>query len=294
MIKFSIPVAQRYVLFICTVLFCCVIASFVAYFISRNGMSPAKINVMMVMQDLIMFILPALVTAMLITRTPADFLQINRGLDLRTALLTVLLLVVSVPAMNVVVEWNASLHLPDSLASLEQWMRQSEESAARSVDMLMSGSKVMSLVVCVLTVGLLAGFSEELIFRGTLQRLMVTSGVKVHIAVWVTAIIFSAVHFQFFGFVPRMLLGALFGYLVVWSGSLWIGVLAHATNNIFAALALWTAKFASAGIDVDKIGSRGSATDLWIVIASIVFSVIILRAIYIRTRGTRTINKAAE
>ncbi|MDE6177435.1 MAG: CPBP family intramembrane metalloprotease, partial [Paramuribaculum sp.] len=87
------------------------------------------------------------------------------------------------------------------------------------------------LIISVIIIGVLAGVSEELFFRGTLQRLLITRPMPPHIAIWLTAVIFSLVHFQFFGFVPRVLLGAFFGYLAWWSGSVWLPAIIHAVNN---------------------------------------------------------------
>jgi uncharacterized protein len=62
---------------------------------------------------------------------------------------------------------------------------------------------------------------------------------NIHVSIWFAAILFSAIHFQFFGFVPRMLLGALFGYIYYWSGNLTLAILAHFVNNGVSVLALY-------------------------------------------------------
>ena len=96
-----------------------------------------------------------------------------------------------------------------------------------------------------LNIGLMAllpALSEELSFRGTLQQIISkdqsgkVQSTKVHLAIWITAFIFSAIHMQFYGFVPRMLLGAMFGYVFVWSGSLWVPITMHFVNNGLAVL----------------------------------------------------------
>jgi hypothetical protein len=80
-------------------------------------------------------------------------------------------------------------------------------------------------------VAFLPAICEEWLFRGALQPLVSKWSGNIHVGVWVSAILFSAIHFQFFGFIPRMLLGAGFGYMVVASGSLWPAVLGHFVNN---------------------------------------------------------------
>ena len=122
------------------------------------------------------------------------------------------------------------------MAGIEQWLRAQEDMALQATEVLMNINSVGQLIVVILTIGLLTGIGEELIFRGSIQRLMIEKRINIHVAIWVTAFIFSALHMQFYGFVPRMLLGAFFGYLVVCSGSLWLPILAHALNNTIATI----------------------------------------------------------
>ena len=70
------------------------------------------------------------------------------------------------------------------------------------------------------------------------------------------AFLFSAMHMQFYGFVPRLLLGAMLGYLFVWSGSLWLSVLAHFVNNASAIIFTYLYQQQMSTIDVDAVGTR--------------------------------------
>lgn len=114
-----------------------------------------------------------------------------------------------------------------------------EEVSFESMKVLMAKPSVGTLVVNILLIGVAAGFSEELLFRGCFQRLLTTGGVNRHVAVWLVAIVFSAMHFQFFGFVPRLLLGAYFGYLLLWTGNLWLPITAHILNNTMYVIVAW-------------------------------------------------------
>ncbi len=88
-------------------------------------------------------------------------------------------------------------------------------------------------------------------FRGALQRIMATGGVSAHAAIWIAAFVFSAFHMQFFGFLPRLLIGAFFGYLLWWSGSLWLPVCAHALNNTMALVLEWQRQRRGASVTLD-------------------------------------------
>lgn len=275
-IKFTVSPMQRALLLLFVTVLCYIVASVVVMVLMRNGATATRVCLSTVFQDVLVFILPALVTALMITRRPADFLGISAVPRAAQFLLAVATLIASIPAMNCIIEWNASISLPASLEGLGEWMRQMEDSAQKTVGLMVDGRSVMSLVMLVLVVGVFAGFSEELFFRGTVQRLMITSNVNPHVAIWVTAILFSAVHFQFFGFVPRLLLGALFGYLAYWGGTVWIAVVAHVFNNTLAALSMWlrSGNADSPMADLESLGTDGG----WaMVMVSVVVSVFCLK-----------------
>lgn len=178
-----------------------------------------------------MFILPPLITALIITRQPVRLLALGKGPSMNMTVLAVLVMIVSTPVMSWIIELNESIHLPGSMKDLEAQLRLMEDNAAAAVDTLLGPSTPFNLIINVLVIGVMAGFSEELFFRAGLQRLLSTTKMSSGAAVWIAAFIFSALHMQFFGFVPRLLLGVFFGYLLVWSGSVWLPMLIHMLNN---------------------------------------------------------------
>lgn len=184
-----------------------------------------------VVQDLLMLIVPAAVVAMMSSNNAGEMLCLRQRPRFYPIFLTLLLMVVSASAMQWVVNLNESISFPQAWHGFEQTLRNMENAAGDSVKFILGPHTPMNLVVSILIVGILAGFSEELFFRGTLQRLFARTRLGHHGAIWITAMIFSAVHFQFFGFLPRMLLGAMFGYLLLWSGSIWLPMIGHAFNN---------------------------------------------------------------
>ena len=192
--------------------------------------SKPLLTISIVLQDLLVFIIPAFITARFITSKPMSFLKLNVTPHWRDIMFVILLLAISMPAMNYMVYLNEQLSLPDSLSAIEQWMRATEDAAKAVTDSFLTGNTLLGLLGCVLLLGVLTGLSEEMLFRGALQGTLIESR-NVHFSIWLTAFVFSILHFQFFGFVPRMLLGAIFGYLLVWTGSLWVPVIAHALNN---------------------------------------------------------------
>lgn len=232
-IRFLVNPGLRIVLVFLTWIAGAVMTMFVSVLLGRifNGESLSFLRLTTVFQDILMLIVPALITAMIVTRQPARLLAVDSLPTGRQTVIAILLLIVSTPLMSWIINVNANFHLPESMASLEAVLRVMEENAEQVVRQMLDPDTPGSLIVNLLIIGVFAGFSEELFFRGTLQRVLATSNLSPHIAIWITAVIFSALHFQFFGFVPRMLLGAIFGYLLWWSGSVWLPMLIHALNN---------------------------------------------------------------
>lgn len=172
------------------------------------------------------------------------------------ALLGVGIMVTAIPLINSMVAWNESIRLPESLRGLEQWIQQTEAQA----ELLLQGFLTYKngawqvLLLNLLVLAILPGIGEELAFRGVLQSLFRNR----HVAVWVTAFVFSFVHFQFYGFIPRLLLGALFGYVLLWSGRLGLCMLMHATNNALSVLVFYlgTYRWHLSQAEIDAIGTQ--------------------------------------
>lgn len=274
---FNVSTGKRYMMLLCTWVMCYLIGSLVMGILFYSGMTPVKIRIGMVIQDILMFIVPAMVTAIVITRRPADFLMIRKYPSFIDIIIIGLILVASSPAMNYIIAWNQSLTLPESLRSVQQWMIESEKSVSAMIEMVTGDGSIGGLVISLLLIGVLAGFSEELFFRGAVQRVMVTTPINKHIAVWLTAIIFSSIHLQFFGFFPRLLLGAFFGYLAVWSGSIWLPVIAHILNNSIAVTLMWLKQRSIDYFDIDTIGQGET-----ILIESIAFTALWILLLYLR------------
>lgn len=150
-----------------------------------------------------------------------------------------LVVLASMPLNSLIIEWNAGMTLPDALQGLELWMRDKEDQLAGLTDFLTNFDTPLQLLLALLVIGVIPALGEEVLFRGVIQRKLAEEWVNVHVAIWVAAALFSAIHVQFYGFFPRMLLGALFGYLYYWSGSLWVAIFAHFVNNGFMVVMLY-------------------------------------------------------
>lgn len=140
---------------------------------------------------------------------------------------------------SVFINWNANFYFPEWLHGFEEWARQTEAAATRMTEFMTDFEGAGHLVLSLVVMAVLPAIAEETVFRGLVQRRLHDGFNNVHMAIWVSGILFSAIHLQFFGFLPRLLLGVLFGYLYYWSGSLLVPVAAHFFNNAFTLLMIY-------------------------------------------------------
>ncbi len=225
-IKFS----QKITLLVCSFLLCLVLATMLNTIISVN-LEPGSllgINISLFTQNVLAFMLPVVITVVFISAKPLEYLRLNKAPSIKSIIFLIATFIVMTPAFNYIVDWNNNISLPESMKGIESWMRTAENAAQAVTNKILNEN---NLIVSILIIGMLTGMSEEMLFRGGLQTILRSRPMSIHIAIWSTAVIFSIMHFQFFGFVPRVLLGAFFGYLAYWSGSLWTAVIAHALNN---------------------------------------------------------------
>lgn len=163
------------------------------------------------------------------TRWPGAWLAAGAALTL-----------LSLPLISVIIEWNAGWHFGGPLADFDLWMRAKEAEAQRVTAQIAQMDSGGELAACLLALALVPAVGEELVFRGIVQPTLTRAlGGRIHAGIWLTAFLFSAIHLQFLGFVPRMLLGVGFGYLYQWSGRLAVPIAAHFTNNGLQVLLLY-------------------------------------------------------
>jgi len=201
------------------------------------------------------FILPPIIAAYFISANPSEYLKINTSASANSYILAILTMIVSLPVINLAIELNEKMNLPEMLKSVEDWMRGTESKTAELTEAFLHTKSVNGLLVNIFMIALLPAIGEELFFRGYLQRIFGEWLKNVHVAIFITAIIFSTFHMQFFGFLPRVILGIMLGYLFYWSGSLWLPVGAHFFNNAAAVIVAYLHFNSYIPFDGDEIGA---------------------------------------
>ena len=224
-------------------------------------------------QTILLFGATAMIGVWISERTnPLRVMSLNKGLLCRQVLLVFGFAVAALPAITWLAEWNKGLELPSFLSSLEAQMLAMEEAAKVLTEQFLNTSSVVMLCANLLVMAVLPAVCEEMMFRGWLQRRLSRS-VNIHVAIWVSAFVFSAIHFQFYGFIPRMLIGAALGYMYYYTGSLWASVLAHFVNNASAVLVAFVSYNGLVAFDFEQLG----VGDTWYVaVASVAVCVTLM------------------
>ena len=266
--KTNLKLATRLLVLLCLMFAGVIAASVLSVLVINQGLLT-----MLTVQDVLAFIVPAVLAMAIFYHRPLHAMSLDRAPSLRAIIVVLAFYILSLPAMNWLVDANNSMTLPSWMSGIEQVMRTMEDSAADATEQLLDINTVWQLIISVFVIGLMAGLSEEMLFRGAMQRTMQDSRMSAHAAVWVTAIVFSAFHMQFFGFVPRMVLGAWLGYLLVWTRSLWVPIIAHTLNNSTVVFFSYLANKGVLAEDFgDSLGLPAEGAFPWLAVLSLVAS----------------------
>ncbi|MBQ2068203.1 MAG: CPBP family intramembrane metalloprotease [Paludibacteraceae bacterium] len=249
------------------------------YVCTGGSQSTTSLKWLQFMQTIGTFLLPAILGAWLwdVGHKPFRWLRMDQSVEWPQFVLAVILMVCAIPAINLLADLNSRVQLPESLDFIEQIFKQQEEAAAQLTERFLKADTVWGLLVNIGLMALLPALSEEVSFRGTLQQIIGNR----HLAIWLTAFIFSAIHMQFYGFIPRMLMGAMFGYIFVWTGNLWVPIVMHFTNN---GIAVVTYYLLGEGMDGKSYADTfGAGTTWWVGVLSLLITSLGLLIFYRRT-----------
>lgn len=204
----------------------------------NNPQAIGALKILLTAQQIGLFLTPAILLGITEGKMPHKFYGLKKP-KANTLILVLLLIACSMPIMSWINEANQKMVLPDFLKGIEEWMHKMEDEGAKTTEALLKMKSTGEFLITLLVVALVPAICEEFLFRGGLQRTFLRAIKNPHIAIWISAIIFSTIHFQFYGFFPRLFLGAAFGYIYFWTGSLWYTIFAHFLNNGFAVGMAW-------------------------------------------------------
>ena len=224
---------------------------------SPNSLPEAR-TVLLVLQAsgaLFGFILTPLVHQQFIDHTSLPQLLSTRHTEWLSLVLVFGLVLAFMPVNAAVMEWNINLDFGPISPAFQEWAYAKEEELRELTEYLTRFESFGGLLVGIFVIAVLPAVGEELVFRGIVQRQFHALVGNPHVAIWLAAFIFSAIHLQFFGFFPRLILGALFGYIYYWSGNLWYAIFAHFVNNGFTLVMLYLYQQGSVDMDIESTDS---------------------------------------
>jgi len=181
-------------------------------------------------------------------------------------ILAMVLMWIQLPLINLLATFNNMLVFSESLKPLGEWMRIQEDQAAKLTEAFLLMPNPSDLVISLILMALIPALGEEFLFRSTLQPLFTKWTNRPVLAIWITAFVFSFIHFQFFGFLPRFFMGAFLGYLFYWSGSVWYSIAAHFANNGLAVFVYYLKQHQMINFTTDDLGS-GSYSQIQIALS---------------------------
>ena len=199
------------------------------------------------------FIIPAFLFSYLFAGDLFSYYRFRDPADTVAILLTVSMMVSVIPFINYLAEINMRMEFP--IEVIDRLLRSLEGEAEKIMRAFTATRSLWGLLVNLLMIGILAAVGEELIFRGLLQRLLINLVKNVHVAIIITAILFSAFHFQFFSFLPRFVLGIVLGYLMFLGRSIWFPIIAHFVNNAMGVVYYYFNSRGSADNMLEEIGT---------------------------------------
>ena len=216
----------------------------------------------------LIFLLPAFSIAYLCSKEPFAFLFMKKSIDAKSLFLSAAMVILIYPTVDITSYLNSNIHLPEFMAPIENLLRETEEQLGKIVDRLLSTKGIIPFIINILVIGVMAGIAEEFLFRGAILTIIRKMIKNPHIAIWVVAFIFSAIHFQFLGFIPRMIMGAFMGYLLYWTNNIWVPVFAHFLNNTISVVGYKMGLYQSASDSSVIIQDNPTATEITLAAAA--------------------------
>ncbi len=219
---------------------------------SNNMTELSVLRIAQISSQILTFVLPPILYACITKEKPMKYLGFNK-IPL-WSLLGVALIFTILPLNNVLTEWNSNIKLPESMAALDEIIKSLSKLMQETLEKMVNVSDISGLIINLIMIAGLAAFGEELLFRSVLQSFLVKKCKNAHIGILITSIIFSLIHFDIYGFLPRLVLGLILGYMFYYSKSIWVPMIMHFINNGTAVVLYYLNNIEVTNIDVDTFG----------------------------------------
>ena len=219
----------------------------------QDVMSLNSLRFMQISSQIFTFVLPPILYAMLIKDNPRESLGI-RKVSYHWFIIGFIMMYAILPLNNVFAEWNAGLKLPESMSRIEELIKEMYESSAVILEKLVNVNTFGGFVINLIMIAGLAAIGEELLFRSIIQTSLIKFCKNAHVGIIIASAIFSFIHFDFYAFIPRLVLGMLLGYMFYYSRSIWVSMFMHFVNNATAVVIYYLNNIGITNVDVETFG----------------------------------------
>ncbi len=230
-------------------------------------------RVLLMFQHLGMFVVPAIIFSALVSTNWKKYLGFV-PVNFIFVVGAIFVMVSSLPTINALSWLNMQMQFPDFMSGFEDVLGGMEDGASELTKAITETDSFWLFAFNIIVVAMLPAIGEEMIFRGALMPILIKWTGKKHAGVWISAALFSAMHFQFYGFLPRMMLGALLGYLFLWSKSLWTPIIAHFTNNALAVFLFYLIGKGEISEDLDTFTPSGQDLILLVISVAVISGIL--------------------
>ncbi|MBR7175845.1 MAG: CPBP family intramembrane metalloprotease [Bacteroidales bacterium] len=215
--------------------------------------SLSSLRFMQITSQIFTFVLPPMLYAMLVKEEPMTALGLKK-VTYHWFVIGIAMMYAILPLNNIFAEWNAGLKLPESMSGIEEMMRSMQESATELTEKMLNVNNIGGLIINIIMIAGLAALGEELLFRSIIQTSLIKVCRNAHIGIFLASAIFSFIHFEFYGFIPRLVLGLLMGYMFYYSRSIWVPMTMHFVNNGTAVVLYYLNNIGLTNVDVETFG----------------------------------------
>ena len=224
-----------------------------------------SLRFMQISSQIFTFVLPPIVYALLIKENPFKSLGFNKT-TITWLFLGVAMMYAILPLNSVFAEWNANIKFPDSMTDFERFLQDMQERATEIMERFVNVTSIGGLILNLFMIAGLAALGEELLFRSIIQTSLIKICKNAHIGIIIASAIFSIIHMEFYGLLPRFVLGMLLGYMYYYSRSIWIPIAMHFANNGTIVFLYYLNNIGTINIDVESFGK----TNIFVLILSII------------------------
>lgn len=205
-----------------------------------QGVMALKLNQAFI--SMAIFIVPSFLFCRSIEQNSMKFLGLTHPTKWYNYLFIIILIILALPVSSWLMELNQNIHLPANFKDFETLLRGDEAFAKLQMEAFVNANTISQLLFNIVIVAVIPAISEEIFFRGCLQNFVRMCFYNVHVSVIFTAIIFSAIHGDYFGFLPRFMFGLVLGYAFAYSGNIWVSIVGHFLNNCITIVAYFIAQ----------------------------------------------------